>query len=113
MNNVNKNSIVFDIILFLITGGLWTFWMQYRQMRDVNVLLGENKYSFLMWLFLFIITFSLYHIIHEYRMTKDVLLVNGHKDVALLSFMFACISFGGLWIVTDLFQQSLINEKAN
>ena len=72
MPKIDRKNLVIDLILILITGGLWNIWMQYRQIRDFNAYLGEYRYSFLFWLLLTFITFGLYHIYHEYRLTRHM-----------------------------------------
>jgi len=102
-------SIVLDLLLTLITFGLFNLWVQYKQMLAVNAMLGENRYSFLMWLLLTIVTVGLYHIYHEYRMSADIarkLGLNPGQD-GLISVLLTAL---GLWVVADAIQQSQINR---
>lgn len=109
--NVKKKNFVFDCILILITGGLWNIWMQYRQIRDYNLLTNSDKYSFTKWFLLSLITFGIYHVIHEYRLTKDICIMNGLIENEVISIASAALSITGLWVLVDLYQQELINQK--
>ena len=110
---VEKKSIIIDLIFVLITGGLWNLWMQYRQIRDYNILnedTGKN-YSFFKWLFFTIITLGLYHIYHEYKITRDIYILSAEDgDVELVALVAGVISATGLWIFVDLYQQELLNR---
>lgn len=103
------SSILLDIILTILTAGLWNIWIQYRQMKVMNRLLGRKKYSFGWWLFLTIITFGLYHIYHEYRMSEDIAMVMGMQD-KLLPIVSLILSIFAASIVCDAVQQSYINR---
>jgi len=102
-------SIAFDLVLTIITFGLFNLWVQHKQMQAVNAMLGEPRYSFWLWLLFTIVTAGLYHIYHEYRISSDI----AHKlavepgQEALRSVILTCL---GLWIVEDAIQQSQINR---
>ena len=110
MKNIKKHGFLFDLILILITGGLWNIWMQYRQIRDFNNLSKYKKYSFLNWFLLTLITIGVYHIIHEYRLTKDICELNQIGEKESIAIFAAIISMTGLWIFVDLYQQEVINN---
>ena len=105
----HARNIVADIILTIITCGLYNLYVQYVQMKAVNSMLKEEKYSFLLWLLLTFITCGIYHIYHEYRKTQDICaclnLQNSNEPVVNL-----ILSIFGLSIVADALQQSLINR---
>jgi hypothetical protein len=102
-------NIAVDIILTLVTCGLFNLYVQYRQMVAVNAILKEEKYSFVLWLVLTLVTCGLYHIYHEYRKTTDLV-----KHVPGLSSSEPLISVVltvlGLFIVADAIQQTHIND---
>jgi hypothetical protein len=108
---MKKHSILFDIILALLTAGLWNIWVQRRQIRDTNTLIGEDKYSFLKWGIFSLLTFGIYHIYHEYIMTKDILSNLNNDTAELLSVGAAVCSAFGLWILVDAFHQQKFNER--
>ena len=109
---IRKKSIFFDLVLVLITFGLWNLWMQYRQIRDFNNISNKN-YSFLKWFFLSIITFGIYHVYHEYKLTRDMIEeVSPKSDSQLIGIIAGVVSATGLWIFVDVFQQELLNQKA-
>lgn len=107
MNHVR--SIPLDIILTLITFGLFNLYVQNRQMKAVNVMIREERYSFWLWLLLVIVTGGLYHIYHEYRMSNDIAKAMGDSSTnegILAVVLTVCL----LWIVADAIQQSHINR---
>lgn len=109
---MKEQSIIFDLILILISGGIWNIWMQYRQIRDYNNLIRENKYSFFRWFIFTLITFGIYHVYHEYILTRDIYLLTGNKDNAdIFALIGAVLSATGLWVFVDIYQQELLNNK--
>ena len=107
-NSEYVRSIPFDIILALVTCGLFNLWVQARQMEAVNAMIREEKYSFLPWFLFTLITCGLYHIYHEYRMSNDIASVTGGSDNDALISIVLCIF--GLALVVDAIQQSHINR---
>ena len=103
------SNIVFDILLALITCGLYNLYVNYRQMMAVNDMLKMPKYNFFKWLVLTIITCGIYHVYHEYQMTRDIVKVTGYQqssDPALI----VILSVFGFTIIVDAIQQSWINR---
>jgi hypothetical protein len=110
VGKIEKKNIIIDLILILVTGGIWNIWMQYRQIRDYNIHLGDKKYSFFKWLILSLITFGIYHIYHEYRLTRDMYEnVTREKNGLEVGIIAGVISATGAWIFVDLYQQSILN----
>ena len=110
MSNIEKKNILLDLILILITGGIWNVWMQYRQIRDYNIDLGEQKYSFIFWGIVTVCTFGIYHIYHEYKLTRDMYEnVTGQNNGLEVGIIAGLISATGAWISVDLYQQSVLN----
>ena len=102
-------SIVQDIVLTIVTCGLFNLYIQYVQMNAVNDMINEEKYSFVHWFLFTLVTCGLYHIYHEYRMTEDIcrgLKIEGSNE-PLVNLL---LSIFGLSIVADAIQQSLINR---
>jgi hypothetical protein len=110
MKIIKQKSFLFDLLFIIITGGLWNIWMQYRQIRDFNNLINQDKYSFIKWAILTLITFGLYHVYHEYKLTKDICLTNNIPEKETIAIVAALISITGLWIFVDLYQQEQINQ---
>ncbi len=110
MQKIEKKNLVLDLVLILVTGGIWNVWMQYRQIRDFDIYLGERRYSFAKWLILTILTFGLYHIYHEYKLTRDMYeSVAGNNDGLEVGLIAGIVSATGAWIFVDLYQQSILN----
>jgi len=107
------SSIALDIVLSVITCGIyWWFW-QARQMRAINYLLGQQRYNFWIWFLLTIVTCGLYNIYYEYYMAQGIVEAQDNhgrprsKDLPVLSLVLTII---GLNIVTDAIQQNEINK---
>ncbi|MBT3980292.1 MAG: DUF4234 domain-containing protein [Bacteriovoracaceae bacterium] len=102
-------SVVKDIVITILTCGLFNIYIQYVQIGAVNDIINEEKYSFVHWFLFTIITCGLYHIYHEYRMTEDICRGLELKDSnePLVNLM---LSVFGLCIVADAIQQGLINK---
>lgn len=98
-----------DLVLTLLTVGLFNIYVQYRQMKAVNVLVKEQRYSFLRWAFFTLITFGLYHVYHEYRMSQD-LATRGYRGGLSEPWLAVLLTLTGFHIVLDAIQQSQINS---
>jgi len=102
-------NIALDLILTILTLGLFNLWVQHRQMVAVNSMLGQQKYSFWLWFLLTIVTCGIYHIYHEYRKSDDLARLLGRQgsNDGLVSLL---LTIFGLAIVNDAIQQTRINE---
>ncbi|MCB0417756.1 MAG: DUF4234 domain-containing protein [Bdellovibrionales bacterium] len=102
-------SIAFDLVLTVLTFGLFNLFVQYRQIKTVNVMLGYKRYSFLKWFLLCLITFGLYHIYHEYRKSTDIAKVMQEPESMepLISLILTALALP--W-VADAIQQVQINR---
>jgi hypothetical protein len=107
------SNIALDVVLSVITCGIYWFFWQARQMRAINYLLGHERYSFWLWFFLTLITCGLYNIYYEYYMAQGIVEAQDmrglprSKDLPVLSLILSII---GLNIVTDAIQQNEINK---
>ena len=102
-------NIGLDIVLTIITCGLFNIYLQYRQMIAVNTMIREIKYKFVPWLLLSIITCGLYHIYHEWRKSSDIAIALG-KTESQEPIINVLLSIFGLSIVADAIQQAEINK---
>lgn len=103
-------NIPLDIILTLVTCGIFNFFVQYYQMKAVNEMLKQEKYSFITWFLLVLVTCGLFHIYHEYAKSVDIARVTGLKEQQVQGILSLVLTFLGLFIITDAIQQSQINE---
>lgn len=114
MPHLERKNLILDLILILLTAGIWNVWMQYRQIRDFNTLQNVVQYSFFKWLILTVITFGLYHIYHEYKLTRDLWQTySGNQDGLEVGLIAGLVSATGAWIFVDLYQQSVLNAMIN
>ena len=110
-SHLKTHSVIRDIILTLITFGLWNLYVQFRQIEDVNDILGEPKLpSLLKVLLLSLITLGLYFCYYEYKLTKILHQLNYKKTYTFNEVACGLMTFIGLWFIVDSYQQSLIND---
>jgi Domain of unknown function (DUF4234) len=103
------SNVVVDILLTLITFGIYNVYLQRRQMHAVNHMLQVPKYSFLRWAILTIFTFGLYHVYHEYVLSRDIFNVLG-LPASNEPLLHTVLSIFGFSIVADALQQNAINR---
>lgn len=103
------SSIIFDILVTLVTCGIYYFFIQYRQIRALNYMLKAHKYSFGRWLLFAIITCGIYHIYHEYIMAGDINSVVEDKSPSFQPTILVLAIFA-LPIVADAIMQDKINK---
>lgn len=102
-------SIALDLVLTVVLCGLWNLWVQARQMRAVNFMIGSEKYHFWPWLLLTLITCGLWHLYHEYRLSRDIALAMNKPD-SDTPLVHLLLSIFGLSVVADALQQAEINS---
>ena len=102
-------NIALDIILTLLTCGIWNLIVQAAQMRAINAIIGTQKYRFWSWFLLSLVTCGVYHIYHEYRKSEDLAQFrkggSQHEPIATL-----LLTMFGMSIVADAIQQAEINR---
>lgn len=103
------SSIVFDIIVTLVTCGIYNLFIQNRQINALNYLLNQAKYSFWKWFLFTIITCGIYHIYHEYLMAGDINSLIEDKSPNFQP-MILLLAVFGLPIVADAIMQSKLNK---
>jgi len=107
------SSIALDIILTIITCGIYWFFWQARQMRALNYLLKEQRFNFVLWFFVSIITCFLFNVYYEYIMAQAIVEIQKRsgrepsKDLPVLSLV---MSIFGLHAIVDAIQQNEINK---
>lgn len=107
------SSIAKDIILSIITCGIYGLFWTARQMRAVNYLLGQDKFSFVKWFLLCIVTCGIYHVFYEYSMAQSLVEIQermGRPLSASLPVISVILAIIGLHIVADAIQQDEINK---
>ena len=102
-------NIALDIVITLLTCGLYNLYVQAKQMAAINEMLGEERYTFVPWLLLTLVTCGIYHIYHEYRMSTDIAVAQG-REPGSDAVIVIVLSLFGMSIVVDAIQQSQINQ---
>lgn len=111
---MREDSVAKNVVLTLLTCGLWSLVWQKRQIESVNDLLGREEFSFWKWLVLSLITCGIYHIYHEYLMGRAIVQAQKRHGAEIVSeslpatSLFLALLSGG--IITDAIQQKEINE---
>ncbi len=106
-------SIVWGIVLSIVTLGIYNVYWNYCEMKTINGLLGRKELSFSLWAIMSIITFGIFHLYYEYRMglaLQEVQVKYGHPKDANLPLVSLLVSFFGLTVVADAIQQNQINK---
>lgn len=108
---VKSRSIGLDILLTIITFGLWNFYVQIRQIWDLNDLEPSRELPpFYLVVIFSLLTFGLYFCYHEYKMTQEIHLLIYGQENKVVELLFAVMTFMGLWVIVDVYQQSLMNN---
>lgn len=102
-------SVAADIILTIVTCGLWNIWVQARQMRAVNFMIGREKYNFWIWAGLTLITCGLWHLYHEFRLSQDISTALGKGPSDISPVVHLLLSIFAMSIIADALQQAEIN----
>jgi hypothetical protein len=101
-------GIAFVVIMSIVTCGLYNIYLQYIQIKTLNVMVKEEKYSFIKWFLLSIITCGLYHVYHEYVMAQDLVeLTSADSNFPLIALVCSLFGFS---IIIDAIHQKHINE---
>ncbi|HOW54154.1 MAG TPA: DUF4234 domain-containing protein [Syntrophorhabdaceae bacterium] len=112
-NGPFTSNIALDVVLSIITCGIYWFFWQARQMRAINHLLGQQRYNFWLWFLLTLVTCGLFNIYYEYYMAQGINEAQGKygkqlsRDLPVLSLILTIL---GLNIVADAIQQNEINK---
>ncbi len=107
------SSIAKDLVLSVLTCGIYGFFWLARQMRALNYLLGEERFNFLKWALLTIITCGIYHVYYEYVMARAINEVQEKMGAAVsgnLPIISVALALIGLHLITDAIQQEEINR---
>ena len=107
------SNVAADILLTLVTCGIYDLFWQARQFRVLNAFLGRNQFRFWVWLLLTLITCGIYHIYNEYLMARAITTVQrtlGKAPTENLPLISLGLSIFGLTLVADAIQQSEINR---
>jgi hypothetical protein len=111
--SVGIRSIVADVILTVITCGIYGLYWQYKQMETLNSWLRRNDYSFALWLLLSILTCGIFAIYYEYKMARGIVEIqekNNFRVTRDLPLICLVLAIFGLGLVSLAVQQSEINR---
>lgn len=106
-------NVAVDIILTIVTCGIYGIYWQYKKIDALNGWLERQDFSFGLWLLLSIITCGIFAIYYEYKMAQGIVEIQEKfslrisRDLPLISLVL-CIF--GLGIVSLAIQQSEINK---
>jgi hypothetical protein len=106
-------SIVVDIILTIVTCGIWSLYWQFKQMETLNAWLQRHDFSFALWLLLSLVTCGIFAIYYEYKMAQGINEIqesNSFRVSRELPLICVLLSVFGLGIASLAIQQSEINK---
>lgn len=106
-------SIPVDIILTLVTCGLYNLYWNYKQMKSCNELLGRDEFSWGTWLLLSLVTCGIYHVYYQYKMGESLYLIEKFENVPVFDNLPMISLLGTLFgfsIVVDAIHQDQINK---
>jgi len=106
-------SIPVDLILTIITCGIYGLYWQYKQMEALNGWLRRQDFSFLLWLLLSIITCGIFAMYYEYKMAKGINEIqeqNNFRVAGDLPLICLLLTIFGLGFVSLAIQQLEINK---
>ena len=107
---LEPKNIAIDLLLTLLTAGIWNLWVQYRQMKQTNKLLGRGEYSPIWTLIFAILTFGIYFFYHEYKLTAHIYKLTFAEENKQLAILCGIASALGMWFIVDSFQQHMLNS---
>lgn len=107
---LETKNIIIDLVLTLVTAGLWNLWIQYRQMRQTNKIMGRNEYSAFWTVVFSLLTFGIYFFYHEYKLTNEIHRISYGRENKDLSILCGVASAFGMWFIVDTFQQHMLNS---
>ncbi len=106
-------SIPIDLILTIITCGIYGLYWQYKQMETLNIWLKRKDFDFLLWLLLSIITCGIFAMYYEYKMAKGINEIQQENNLSVssdLPLICLLLAIFGLAIVSLAIQQLEINK---
>ncbi len=107
VSNIGK-----DVLLTLLTCGIYNLFWQARQFRALNAFLGREQFRFWTWFLLTLATCGVYHMYNEYLMGRSIVTVQrklGKPPNENLPLISVLVSIFGLMLVADAIQQTEIN----
>ncbi|MGL5979050.1 MAG: DUF4234 domain-containing protein [Erysipelotrichaceae bacterium] len=111
MYQVQKRNIITLIILSLLTCGIYTLYLFYKQAEEINQM-GDYQDNAALELLFTIVTCGVYAIYWHYKYAKRVLEIQQNKGMRGndLSIINIVLSVFGLWIVANAILQSEMNN---
>jgi hypothetical protein len=106
------SNVATDVVLSIVTCGIYNLFWQARQFRTLNAFQGTTEFRFWSWFLLTLVTCGVYHVYTQYRMGAVITEINRrierppNENLALISLL---LSIFGLVLVADAIQQSEIN----
>ncbi len=101
-------SVAMNLVITLLTCGIYNLYWNYMQMEACNTLLGREEFSFLKWIVFSLLTCGLYHIVYQYKMGAAIteiqfkLGLSVNKDLPILSIVATIFGFS---IMADCIHQ--------
>ena len=108
---MKKRDLLLDVLLTILTCGLWNLVVQYEQIKTLNIIYREEKYNIWLLSLFSILTCFIYYIYFEYRKSVDFARFsrNGQSNDsdAIIAILLTVV--GMPWIYDTILQEK-INE---
>lgn len=111
--NEGIRNVVMDVILTVVTCGIYGLYWQYKQMETLNAWRKSQEFSFIMWFLLSFLTCGIYAMFHAYKMAKVVNEIQEDNDFRVnsdLPVISLLLTVFGLGIIAMAIQQGDINK---
>lgn len=108
-----QGNIAIDIVLTLVTCGIYGLFWQNRLFKAANMLLGEERFSFWPWFLLSLVTCGIYNCYIQYQLGDALhqgLVKEGGLGNPNLAFLGLLLSIFGLQIISMAIEQNELNQ---
>jgi len=106
-------NVPIQLVLTILTCGLFNFYWNYRQMQACNQMLVRKEFQFGIWLLLTILTCGIYHLFYQYKMGMALVELQRIRQQPVfenLPVLSLLVSIFGLSIGIDAIHQLEINK---
>ena len=108
-----QSNIAIDIVLTLVTCGIYGLFWQNRLFKAANMLVGEERFSFISWFLLTLVTCGFYNFYAQYQLGDALhqgLVKEGGLGNSNLSILGLVLSLFGLQIIAMAIEQNELNQ---
>ncbi len=111
--SIHYASVATNLVLTILTCGIFNLFWNYRQMEACNELLGRDEFSFGMWILLSILTCGIYHFFYQYNMGLAINEIQRGRGLQItegLPVLSVLAAIFGVGVVADCIHQIELNK---